>query len=371
MIKIYTQHHRAQQWLNRYRHQRPLFACVLGFTSTGLIPNISAAGATPESRKYTAVADAEFLINGPSPQVTYPLPPLTVGISPVFITRAVVQSLKIPVYLFDAGLSVPSAVSTIPLGGKPANCLSGGQAMPLDIVQHLLTQGEYWGERLAKQAANGYVIISECVVGGTTTALGLLTGLGIPALGKVNSSHPQCNHQQKWCLVQAGLKNAGFLSLLPEVDPLQLVAAVGDPMQIVAAAMALVASRYTGVMLAGGTQMLAVYALMLSLLNNLKKPGNLDQIVVGTTGWVAQDPTGDTVGLAETIGSVPLLAAQLNFAPSIYPSLRAYQQGYVKEGVGAGGCAIAANLYQDWSDKHLLTAVEVVASQFLSVNPTG
>lgn len=371
MIKIYTQPNRAQQWLNRYRHKRPIFACVLGFTETGLIPNISAAGATPESRKYTAVADAEFLINGASKQVTYPLPPLTVGISPVFITRAVVQSLEIPVYLFDAGLSVPPAVAAIPLGGKPANCLSGGFAMPLDIVKRLLAQGEYWGEILAKQAGNGYVIISECVVGGTTTALALLTGLGIPAFGKVNSSHPQCNHQQKWSIVQAGLQNAGFLPLLPEVDPLELVSAIGDPMQIVAAAMALVASRYTGVMLAGGTQMLAVYALMLSLLNNFKKPGNLDQIVVGTTGWVAEDPTGDTVGLAEAIGCVPILAAQLNFAPSVYPSLQAYQQGYVKEGVGAGGCAIAANLYQNWSDQDLLGAVEAVASQFLSLNPIG
>ena len=51
-----------------------------------------------------------------------------------------------------------------------------------------------------------YLILGECVVGGTTTALAILTGLGIEAVGKVNSSHPVCNHEQKWAVVQAGLE---------------------------------------------------------------------------------------------------------------------------------------------------------------------
>jgi len=41
------------------------------------------------------------------------------------------------------------------------------------------------------------------------------------------------------------------------------------------------------------------------------------------------------------IGKLPLLATQLDFSASKYPVLQAYQQGFVKEGVGAGGCAIA------------------------------
>ncbi|HIK42267.1 MAG TPA: TIGR00303 family protein, partial [Thermoleptolyngbya sp. M55_K2018_002] len=35
----------------------------------------------------------------------------------------------------------------------------------------------------------------------------------------------------------------------------------------------------------------------------------------------------------------------------------AYEQGYVKEGVGAGGCAIAAHLL-GWHNADLLSAVE-------------
>lgn len=353
MIKVYTEIERGQRWLEQYRGCRPIFACVLGFTATGLIPGISAAGATPDDRKYTAIADAEFLINGFQPNPKYPLPPLTVGASPVYISRAVVTALNIPVYLFNAGLPQPPSVLNINLGGLPAHCLTSGKALPLKTVKYLFTQGLRWGEKLATEATNNYFILSECVVGGTTTALAILTGLGIEAAGKVNSSHPQCNHEQKWAIVAKGLQKTDF-----SLDPFALVAAIGDPMQIVVAGMAIAASRQVGVMLAGGTQMLAIYALIKAIIHHDNEPAHLEQIVVGTTRWVAEDPTGDTVGLAKAIKDVPLLATQLNFAEASYSQLRAYEQGYVKEGVGAGGCAIAASLSQNWTNTQLVEAIE-------------
>lgn len=76
MIRVYTQIEQGTQWLQRYRGSKPLFACVLGFTDTGLIPGISAAGATPHDRQYTCLADAEFLVNGVRSHPKYPLPPL-------------------------------------------------------------------------------------------------------------------------------------------------------------------------------------------------------------------------------------------------------------------------------------------------------
>ena len=358
--QVYTQIQQGQDWLQRHQGKRPLFACVLGFTQTGLIPGISAAGASPHDRQFTAIADAEFLWNGVQPRPKYPLPPLQSGASPVLISRAITEALQIPVHLFNAGLPRPPAVSAIDLGGAPARCLSRGDALDLPQVEHLLQQGLGWGEKLAAQVPDSYVILGECVVGGTTTALAVLTGLGFAAQGKVNSSHPACNHGQKWELVQAGLVKAGGYPLVP----LELVAAVGDPMQVVVAGMAIAASRTVGVLLAGGTQMLAVYA----LLRSIAQAGSLDwrpeQIVVGTTRWVAEDPTGDTVGLAELIGSVPLLATQLSFAESRFQSLRVYEQGFVKEGVGAGGCAIAAHLYQNWQQQELLQAIEELADRY-------
>jgi uncharacterized protein (TIGR00303 family) len=360
MIRVYTQLETGQRWLERYRGRLPIFACVLGFTETGLIPGISAAGATPEDRRYTAIADAEFLVKGFQPQPRYPLPPLKAGASPVLISRAVVEALKIPVYVINAGLPQAPSVPTIDLGGVPAACVSSGKALPLEMVKHLLEEGLRWGEKLAAEVQGGYLILGECVVGGTTTALSVLTGLGIAAAGKVNSSHPTCNHAQKWAVVAAGLQKIGKESEFGQFDPLSLVAAVGDPMQVAVAGMAIAASRTCGVLLAGGTQMLAVYALLQAIASDQNLLWNPEQIVIGTTRWVAEDPTGDTVGLAQAIGAVPLLATALNFSSSRYPQLQVYEQGYVKEGVGAGGCAIAAHLYQGWRQTQLLQAIEAL-----------
>lgn len=66
------------------------------------------------------------------------------------------------------------------------------------------------------------------------------------------------------------------------------------------------------------------------------------------------------------VGNVPLLATQLNFSTSVYPQLRAYEQGYVKEGVGAGGAAIAADLALGWNNTQLLQAIEAVADRMKS-----
>jgi NaMN:DMB phosphoribosyltransferase len=397
LIRIYTQIEQGEAWIARYRGTSPIFACVLGFTETCLIPGISAAGRTPEDRKYTAVADAEFLYYGAGRKPQYPLPPLEAGASPVLISRAVVEALQIPVYLFNAGLPQPPAVPVIDLGGCPAKCLSQGAAMDLATVNHLLKQGLLWGTRLSQKIKDGYLIVGECVVGGTTTALAILTGLGIEAVGKVNSSHPVCNHTQKWAVVQQGLErmrggegegrrgevgevggdrkidfssqlNTPNSQLLTVIDPLQLVAGVGDPMQVVAAGMAIAASRRCGVLLAGGTQMLAVYALMSAIAQAYTLPWRSEAVVVGTTRWVAEDFSGATVELAQLINkgektqnnvSPPLLATQLSFADSRYSQLQAYERGFVKEGMGAGGACIAAHISQNWRQNQLLAAVEV------------
>ena len=67
MIKVYNNESQGEKWLEKYQGLQPLLACILGFTATGLIEGISAAGATPQARQYTALADAEFLVNGYTP----------------------------------------------------------------------------------------------------------------------------------------------------------------------------------------------------------------------------------------------------------------------------------------------------------------
>jgi uncharacterized protein (TIGR00303 family) len=352
LINIHTQHQISAAWLAQHRHKCPHFCCVLGFTATGLLPQISAAGLTPHDRQFTALADGEFLARGIQPHYQYPLPPLQAGASPAIITRSIVTALDLPVTILNAGLPIAPSFSCIDLGGQPAQCLTTGQALPLTVVYQLWEQGLAWGRAAAQTLPSAsYLVIGECVVGGTTTALAVLTALGISAAGKVNSSHVLCNHQQKMAVVQEGL------SQLPaNPNPWQIISTLGDPMQIAVAGMALAASQHGGVLLAGGTQMIAVYALMQALANYTNYQYQPQQIVVGTTGWVAQDASADAVGLAHPI--CPFLSAEIQFGASTYPQLQMYEQGFVKEGVGAGGSAIAAALYRDWSSLEVLTATE-------------
>jgi uncharacterized protein (TIGR00303 family) len=372
-LRVYSAPRAGEGWLNRYRGATPGFACVLGFTETALISGISAAGATPEARRFTALADAELLYDGPTYRPLFQLPPLNAGASPTVISRAVLAGLGIPIYLFNAGLPQPPSIPHIDLTGQPARCVSTGQALPLPTVQNLFRAGLHWGEKLGRKFAGSYLILAECVVGGTTTAQAVLSGLGFDVLGLVNSSHPNCNHDQKATLVAQGLRQAG---IYPHpvtnghqgIDPLAIVAALGDPMQIATAGLILAASGHSGILLAGGSQMLAVYALTRAIAQYHHYPWWPENIVVGTTPWVIKDSSSDTTGLANKVGEVPLIASQLSFQMSRYPQLRAYEQGFVKEGVGAGGCAIAANLYQNWQQAQLLGAVEALLEQLLRLS---
>lgn len=339
---------------------------MFGFTETALLPDISAAGRTPDDRRWTALADAEYLLGGANANPRYPLPPLAAGASPAVISQAVVSGLSLPLYVLDAGLpaTIPQP-QTLPqnrisgsLAGVPARCLTTASAMSVETVRRLFEAGWAWGDRLAEKG--DYAIVGECVVGGTTTALAVLLGLGIEAEGMVNSSYPHCNHQRKQAVVREGLQRwqAGG----GDRSPWGVVMALGDPMQVAVAGLTLALSRRRGVLLAGGTQMLAVYALARAIADWEGLTWNPEQVVVGTTRWVAEDPTGATVRLAERIGGVSLLATPLNFTTTRYPQLQAYERGYVKEGVGAGGCAIAATLC-GWTTSQLVREIEATFAE--------
>lgn len=347
---------RGQHWVAQIRDRKPVLVLVLGFTETALLPGISAAGKTPQDRQYTAIADAEFLVKGPQSRPHYPLPPLNQGASPALISHALAIASHWPIIVVNAGLPTPPPIDCLDLGGQPARCVSTGQALHPDLVQHLWQQGQQLGQKLMIEFCDHYLVIGECVVGGTTTALGVLTGLQIPAEGKVNSSHPHCNHGQKIALVQNGLYQA---QITARSTPWDVVAAVGDPMQIVVAGMASTAAKQTKVLLAGGTQMMAVWALIQAIGSD-----RLEQIAVGTTRWVLEDPTSDAVGLAQNIGPITLLGSQLNFSTSRHGQLRQYEQGFVKEGVGAGGAAIAAYLERGWSNREMVSLIDNVADNY-------
>jgi NaMN:DMB phosphoribosyltransferase len=120
-------------------------------------------------------------------------------------------------------------------------------------------------------------------------------------------------------------------------DPLGAVSCVGDPLMPVFAGLVLGAAERVPVLMAGGTQMSAVLAIV-----NALNPKILENIAIGTTRWIIADKTSDLKGIVGKIADIPILAADLNFGGSRFSGLRAYEAGVVKEGVGIGGSTIAA-----------------------------
>lgn len=353
----------SQRWQQWYAEQRPCYVCVLGFTETALVPQISAAGNTPQARMRTAVADAEFVYDGPTMAPDYGLPPLQAGVSPALLTRAVVAGQNLPIYLFDAGLPYCPSVPHINLQGKAAQCVSSGQALSLETVRQLFQAGLHWGDRLGRRFARSYLIIGECVVAGTTTAQAVLTALGFDVSGLMGSSHPTCNHGQKDELIKAGLKD---WTVIPQEQAVwDAIAAVGDPMQPFVMGMSIAASHHSGVLLAGGSQMVAIYTMLKAIV--IQHPWNVDNVVIGTTQWIVNDATSQFLTLAHTVPTPPIMSSQFSFQQSRYPQFTIFEKGYVKEGVGAGGCLIAGHLYQRWQQHQTLQSMESLLETCLKI----
>jgi uncharacterized protein (TIGR00303 family) len=239
----------------------------------------------------------------------------------------------IPVVIANAGCKVKPQVPFIDLGGNSGRDIRSGDSV--DNVEEVIERAKTAGEQLAK--TSDYLVIGESIPGGTTTALGLLSALGVDAIGKVSSTLPLNPHNLKTDVVQAGLKAAGekFGSL--NNNPIKAVSCVGDPMMPALAGLVIGAAKQVPVLMAGGTQMTAVLALI-----NALNPEALCNVAVGTTRWVTSDKTSDIKGIVSQFSEVPILAADLNFGESKFPGLQIYETGLVKEGVGAGGASIAA-----------------------------
>ena len=338
-----------------WRRSRTLL--LLAATDTAAVPGISAAGASPQARLGTAAADAELLLLGPGGRRCHALPPLPAGVSPALISHVVLSQLGLleRTQVLDLGCAIAAAVPHLRLPGLesagPARCLSSGQALAPARVAALVQRGSAWGRRWDPAEP---LLLAECVPGGTTTALAVLEGLGVAAAGLVSGSLRQPAHGLKSALVAQGLAAAGFEKAelaavadpLAFAEPLNVLAALGDPMQAFAAGLVGAAAlRGAPVLLAGGSQMAAVLALALALAEPGQLPALADRLVVATTAWVAEEAGSNLALLLERIGArwqvrPRLEVAALRFHGCSSAALRDYERGYVKEGVGAGGLAL-------------------------------
>ncbi len=324
---------KGKAFLRRLNGKNPLFACVIGVTETAKISGISAAGRYPEFTDYTPPADVELLLFEKCRCISG-VPATPEGIpTPALITMSALRLADIPVLVASGGLKVDPHAPFLDLGGKPGRDIRTGKAV--DNAEEVMTRARIAGENLSK--TSDYLVVGESIPGGTTTALGVLLAMGIDARGKVSSSMPENPHELKIETVEEGLKasKVEFGGLADE--PLKAISCVGDPMMPVFAGLVLGAADKVPVLMSGGTQIGAVLAVI-----NALNPNILGNVAIGTTRWIIMDKTADLKGIVTQIADIPILAADLDFSQSKYDGLKAYEMGVVKEGVGAGGAAIAS-----------------------------
>ncbi len=331
------------------------FLLAVGSTQTSDVPGISAAGSTPEMRRLTPAVDAEALVLGRTVSGDrIPVSPAGI-VSPVVITRASLPFLDCRVTVVDCGSFRAPAIPCFTLGTQVARCLSTGAALDKAHAEHLFQRGFELGEELRQ--AHEYILLAECVPGGTSTALSVLTALGYPAHGMLSSSLPRADHSLRKRLVDQGMQRASLSPQAARSRPLSAVAALGDPVQPVVAGVALAASKSVPVVLAGGSQMLAVWALISALARQEGIDLGRLSLAVITTRWVAFDASAACRRLAEIVDA-PFAASCPDFHRSRHAGLRAYEVGHVKEGVGAGAAMAAAHVIGSADDNSLLEAID-------------
>nr|MBP6747156.1 nicotinate-nucleotide--dimethylbenzimidazole phosphoribosyltransferase [bacterium] len=371
---------RATKIVDRIRlAQRIDFILALAGSEVSDVEGVSAAGSTPELRRQTPAIDADILLSHLTNEQKLPVSPNGIA-SPVVLTRAALSLIPHMTTIVDCGSFSSPQIEHIKAGAEPGKSITSGAALSLDLVNRLYEAGGKLADVLARnetERANqneqeAPVVLAECVPGGTTTAQAIFMALGIEAENLLSSSVPTCNHEQKIALAKAGIKAAAqqlniekdSLTSYFKANPLAAIAAVGDPMQAFAVGFVSQRNSHAGnnntsnnniTILGGGSQMLAVYALANQLASNQAQ--QLNNIMVATTKWVAQDKFAQTAKLARLVDA-PFVASHFALTESGHAGLRAYEEGHVKEGVGAGATILLANLLARIDEPTILQTID-------------
>jgi uncharacterized protein (TIGR00303 family) len=306
------------------RFTTPVFCSILGNTRLSTVPGISGAGPTPEKTLLTPVLDAELIVQGNI--TSMPAKPNTpTGCpTPATITRAMMELTGIRPLFINAGLAHNPTVPCLDVYGCVGADPREQDALP--CAETLYKSGIWIGKFLS-----GYgdlLVLGECVPGGTTTALCVLRALGYPA--SVSSSfvkNPSSKKEEICQMVIERIKSAGI------TDPVDIIRATGDPMMPVACG---IAQSYSGhLILAGGTQMLSIAALVRAMGGRVP--------LIATTSFVRDDPSANVSRLSDQIG-VNMVYIDPGFEDLGHSGLARYCIGEVKEGMGAGGAMLLAYL---------------------------
>ena len=364
-IKAYTcitKVKECQSFVNSAQGKKPLFLFITGGTETALIPGISGAGQNIEQLKHIPALDADFLVSNIDELKNNSFLSKDKIPSPVILSKAMIDLLGIDISVIDTGTFIKPKKIHVDLNMGPAQSISTGSALGPIKTSFLFQKGEKLGSNLSQYP---YVVIGECIPGSTTCALSVLCALGINAFDLICDSFPESNLLWKNQTVKdALLDNAKLFSVIKS-NPLKAVEFFGDPTQAFISGFIKGAQKAKlPVLLAGGSQMLASYYIAKLLMGY-----DPCDTIIGTTSWVVNDKSARTKRLAELVG-VPLMCSSVSFKSSQHEGLRAYEEGHIKEGVGAGGLMVLANIYQGLAQEEIISKIEEVYSRVYTSQPS-
>jgi len=79
---------------------------------------------------------------------------------------------------------------------------------------------------------------------------------------------------------------------------------------------------------------------------------------LGTTSYIIDDKSANLLEIVKSISDIPVLSINPRLEDSKFSGLRAYSEGFVKEGVGAGGSIIASMLKTGIDSQKLLELID-------------
>jgi len=332
----------AQHFLESVKSGRFLFSFVISYTETCEIPGITFAGANKDSIQFTPPADAEYLHYGYCKTIdTIPMTPDGKP-TPGLLTKTALESSSISHLTINAGSKIPPQLPFIETDLSFGKNILTQDAMSDSQVSRAVDYGRIVGRSMA--SLTDCLVIGESIPGGTTTALAVLKAFGFNA--KVSSSIPNN---------PIVLKNKIVNSALERIDsehPYSIIAKVGDPMIPFVAGMLSSGSDVSKIMLAGGTQMAAVLAFASKIGFNEKNT------IIGTTSYITNDESANFKNLIKEIVDIPAISVNPNLENSQYSGLKAFSEGFAKEGVGAGGSIISSMLKTGNNTTKFLELVE-------------
>ncbi|HKR72881.1 MAG TPA: TIGR00303 family protein [Candidatus Nitrosocosmicus sp.] len=328
--------------LQAFKSDKSAFIFLISYTATSTIPGLTVAGANPQLIKFTPPADAEYIHYGKCKSVGV-IPATPDGKpTPAIITKTALDISNIPIYVVDSGSEIKPILPYVTVDSPSGKNILNEPGLEYQKTLENYEMGKILGRQMSK--VNDTIILGESVPGGTTTALGVMQAMGINAFNKVSSSMPDNPHTLKNKIIELALLRSNLKTGDCSNDPFKAISNLGDPMMPTAAGIAEgVISSGKRIILGGGTQMCCIMTILKSLDIHLK-----DNVCIGTTSYLYNDEKSDIVGLVNQIDEeVEVFNIDLALDKSTKKGLRAYAEGFVKEGTGAGATSIAAFLMDE------------------------